>query len=355
MVVSVGDPKLPTRNRPEDRDDPRVIQSCGLVRHGWHYRRCVRGRRADGAVTSRHLGLDLGGTNLKWAVVELEGLSPRVLDSGQVPTDTARSERGVVEQLIEIAREASLDARGIESVGIGVPGLYDPAAGTTRFLPNVPGHWAGVPVTSAVSQAVHAPARLINDARAFTLAEHRLGAGRGADSMLGITIGTGVGGGLILGGSLYLGHDGTAGEFGHQTILPDGPACNCGNRGCLEALARADAIVAACGHKTVEESVRAARAGDPIAQRGLTDAGRYLGVGVCNVIVLLNVDRVVVGGGVAAAEEILLEPVRAELRRRVFVTDIVAVEVLCAELGVWAGAIGAALHGAEQPESVGLI
>lgn len=302
---------------------------------------------------SRHLGLDLGGTNTKWVVAQLEGSTPRVVASGRLPTDTSRGERSVVEQLIEISRDSSRDHGPIETVGVGVPGLYDPVTGATRFIPNVPGKWAGVPVAAQVSGALGAPTRLINDARAFTLAEHRLGAGRGANSMLGITLGTGVGGGLILGGSLYQGHDGTAGEFGHQTILPDGLACNCGNRGCLETLARADAIVAACGHATVEESVQAARAGDRRAQQGLTDTGSYLGIGVSNVLALLSVDRVVVGGGVAAAGEMLLEPLRAELKRRVFITDLSQTDVVCAELGIWAGAIGAALHGAGAAPAFG--
>ena len=297
--------------------------------------------------------MDLGGTNLKWVVLERDGLSPGVGATGQVPTDTSQGERSVVEQMVEIARAAFRDFGLMDTIGIGVPGLYDPIAGTTRFMPNVPGKWAGVPVAATVSAAVSAPARLINDARAFTLAEHRLGAGRGADSMLGITLGTGIGGGLILGGVLYMGHDGTAGEFGHLTILPDGPACNCGSRGCLEALARADAIVAACGQSTVEMSVQAARAGDRRAQQGLTEVGQYLGIGVGNVIAMLSVDRVVVGGGVAAAGEMLLEPLRAELRRRIFITDLDAVSVVGAELGTWAGAIGAALHGAGEAPSVG--
>jgi glucokinase len=304
-------------------------------------------------VTSRHLGLDLGGTNVKWVVLERDGLSQSVLATGQVPTDTSRGERSVVEQMIEIARASYRDLGLMETVGVGVPGLYDPVGGTTRFIPNIPGKWAGVPVAAEVSAAVLAPARLINDARAFTLAEHRLGAGRGVESMLGITLGTGIGGGLILGGDLYMGHDGTAGEFGHLTIQPDGPACNCGSRGCLEALARADAIAAACGQATVEMSVQAARAGDRRAQQGLTEVGQFLGIGVGIVLALLSVDRVVVGGGVAAAGEMLLEPLRAELRRRVFITDLDAVDVVVAELGIWAGAIGAAVHGASAVPAVG--
>src|SRR2546428_798578 len=169
--------------------------------------------------------------------------------------------------------------------------------------------------------------------------------------MLGITLGTGVGGGLILGGGLYQGHDGTAGEFGHQTILPEGPACNCGNRGGREGLARADGMVAACGQPTVEESVQAARAGDRRAQQGLTDAGSYLGIGVSNVMALLSVDRVVVGGGVAAAGEMLLGPLRAELERRGFITDVSLVDVVCAELGTWPGAIGTCQRLASRPRA----
>src|SRR6266550_885889 len=225
-------------------------------------------------MTSFQLGLDLGGTNIKWVVLENGGSQLRA--KGQVPTDTSRGERGVVGQLVGIARSCARDLGRIDSVGVGVPGLYHPAAGTTRFMPNIPGSWEGVPVAAEVGEAVQAPSRLINDARAFTLAEHRLGAGRGAGSMLGITLGTGVGGGLILGGALYLGHDGGAGEFGHQTIVPDGPLCNCGNRGCLEALTRADKIVAACGQATVEKSVEAARNGDARAQQGMLETGRYL-------------------------------------------------------------------------------
>jgi glucokinase len=299
------------------------------------------------SVPTLHAGIDMGGTNIKWTVVELGGDEPRVAASGQVPTIRTNGEIGVLAQLVEVARTASGASGPIESVGVGVPGLYDPEHGTTRLIINVPGKWNGVPVAAEISNAVRVPARLVNDARAFTLAEHRLGAGRGAHSMLGITLGTGVGGGLIIGGQLYLGHYGTAGEFGHQTILPDGPLCNCGNSGCLEVLSRADAIVAACGQATVEKAVEAARAGDRRAQQGLSDAGRYLGIGVCNVVVLLTVDRIVVGGGVAAAGDLLLEPIRAELRRRVHVTEAERIDVVCAQLGTWAGAIGAAIYGAE--------
>jgi glucokinase len=188
----------------------------------------------------------------------------------------------------------------------------------------------------------------VNDARAFGLAELRLGAGRGARSMIGLTLGTGIGGVFAVEGRVYQGHDGTAGEMGHQTIDPDGPLCNCGNRGCLEAFARADRIAAACGTATAEEAVDAAQAGDQRALSGLTDVARYLGIGIANMITVITPDRVVLGGGVAAAGDLLFDPVRAEVARRVHTTSLDDVEIVPAELGTWAGSIGAAVHGAER-------
>src|SRR6266576_1097856 len=288
---------------------------------------------------SRHLGLDVGGTNRKWAVIERD-TEPRLLKTGILATETRAGERSVVRQLLDVARDMFADTEGIESVGVGMPGVLDPGAGLTRFIPNIPGDWDGVRVAGEMEDAVGSPSHLINDTRA----EHGMGAGRGATSMLGVTLGTGVGGGLILNRHLFLGHEGTAGEFGHQTILPDGPRCNCGNHGCLEALARADAIAEACGQPGVEEAIAAARAGDARALRGLRDCGRYLGIGASNIMVLVGVERIVIGGGIAAAGELLLRPIREELQRRVRVTDVTRVKVVCGELGIWAGAIGAALH-----------
>jgi glucokinase len=235
-------------------------------------------------------------------------------------------------------------------VGIGVPGLYDPAAGTTRFLPNIPGEWTDEPVAGPVAAALGLPTFLINDARAFGLAELRLGAGRGASSMIGLTLGTGVGGVIAVDGHVHQGHDGTAGEIGHQTIEPDGPWCGCGNRGCLEAFARADQIAATCGTTTVEEAVARGRAGDVRASEGLAQVGRYLGIGIANMVTVISPDRVVIGGGVAAAADLLLDPIRDELRRRVRMTQLDQVEIVIAELGTWAGAIGAALHGADAAD-----
>jgi glucokinase len=238
----------------------------------------------------------------------------------------------------------------VATVGIGVPGLYDPATGAARFFVNFPGGWKGVPVAGPVADALGLPTALINDARAFGVGELRLGSGRGASSLVGLTLGTGVGGVIAIDGRVHLGHDGTAGEIGHQTLDPDGPSCNCGNHGCLEAFARADRLAEACGTETAEAAVAAARAGDAVALAGLARVGRYLGIGIANMITTISPDKVVIGGGVAAAGDLLLAPIREELRRRVWTTALEAVEVVTAELGTWAGSIGAAIHGAEAAD-----
>ena len=304
----------------------------------------------DPVVPTRHLGLDLGATNLKWAIVDHDpgpDGSWRAVARGQVPTRADGGPDAIVPQLGEIGREAMAQWPGVVSAGVGIPGLYDPRAGTTRFLVNLRGAWDGYPIVAPVAAALGVPVALINDARAFGLAELRLGAGRGASSMVGLTLGTGVGGVIAVDGKVHQGHDGTAGEIGHQTIDPDGPDCNCGNHGCLEAFARADRIAEACGTATAEEAVDRARNGDAAAIEGLRRVGRYLGIGIGNMIVVISPDRVVIGGGIAAAGDLLLASARDEIRRRVRTTSIAEVEIVTAELGTWAGAIGAAVHGAE--------
>lgn len=303
---------------------------------------------------TRHLGLDLGATNLKWAVLERDDESWTRLDHGQLPTDADEGAGAVLGRMAETAAAARSRWPGIESVGLGVPGLYDAQAGVTTFLPNLPPDWTGLPVAEPLAERLGLPVRLINDARAFGLAELRLGAARGCETMVGLTLGSGVGGVVVVNGGVHFGHAGTGGEVGHQTLLPDGPACTCGNRGCLEALTRADAVAAACGTSTAEEAVRAAQAGEKRAVEGLVEIGHWLGIGIANLIVILTPDRVVLGGGVSGAGRLLLEPIRDEVRRRVSVTDLDAVEIVAAELGTWAGAIGAGVHGAGAAVGTGV-
>jgi glucokinase len=295
---------------------------------------------------TRHLGLDLGATNVKWAVLEQAGEAWSVLDEGQFPTNASDGADAVIDRMAASAARARATWPDLSTVGIGVPGLFDDAEGITTFVPNLPPDWQRRPLVAPMRERLCLPVRLVNDARAFGLAELRLGAGRGCATMVGLALGTGVGGVVIVNGEVHFGHDGTGGELGHQTLHPDGPPCTCGNRGCLEAFAKADAVARACGTATAEEAVAAARAGDEQALAGMAEIGRWLGIGIANLIVVLNPDRVVLGGGVSSAGGLLIEPIRAEVARRVHVTDLGAVEVLTAELGTAAGAIGAALHGA---------
>jgi glucokinase len=301
-----------------------------------------------GESPSRHLGLDLGGTNIKWVVVEHAADAWTVRDRDEVPTLAVEGPDAVIARLAQVGAGAVSRCPGVSSVGIGVPGLYDPADGTTRLLINLPGDWTGRPMAQVVGDALSLPTHLVNDARAFGLAELRLGAGRGAESMIGFTLGTGVGGVFAVAGQVHQGHDGTGGELGHQTLDPDGPDCNCGNRGCLEAFARADRIASACGAATAEEAFTRARAGDVKAVEGIASVGRWLGIGIANMVVVVTPDRIVLGGGVAESVDLLMPHIDEELRRRVHVTSLENVRIVTAQLGVWAGAIGAAVHGAEK-------
>jgi glucokinase len=261
----------------------------------------------------RHLGLDLGATYVKWVVLEQD----QVVADGKLETHAAKGPEAVVDRLVSVGAAAG----AVDTIGIGVPGLFDAEHGVATFLPNLTGDWGKVRLTARVGDALGAPVALINDARAFALAESTLGAARTCDTAVFVAVGTGVGGGITVGGRFHEGRAGRAGEIGHVTIAENGPLCTCGNRGCLEAFVR-----------------------EALDARRLRRAGQLLGIGVANAVVLLAPDRVVVGGGVGSVGEKLLEPVRREVARRVFVS--VPVEIVQGELGVKAGAIGAALRGA---------
>ena len=299
---------------------------------------------------TRHIGLDLGGTNLKWAVVERSGEAWMTVDRGQVPTprrpsgarprscpSSRRSRTGDPDRLGARRQRGHRRARAVR------PGRgHDPVPAQRA------GPWAGRPWPVPWPRRPGVPALLINDARAFGLAELRLGRGQWRPLDGGLTLGTGVGGVFAVDGRVHLGHDGTAGELGHQTIDPDGPWCNCGNRGCIEAYARADQIAAACGTATAEEAMARARAGDARAIAGLRGGRALPGHRHRQLVVIISPDRIVVGrrrrGGRRPA-------VRAHPRRGPAAGhDHLARrrDALAAELGTWAGSIGAAVHGAEQ-------
>jgi glucokinase len=291
-----------------------------------------------------HLGLDLGGTNIKSAVVDDE---LRVLATDIRPTGATDGEDAVLARVAELGRATAAPFGAPATVGLALPGHFDPERGTGRLLPNLGGDWAGRPIAGPVGAALGVPVTLVNDVRALTLAELRLGAGRRASDMVCIALGTGVGGGVVIGGRLHLGL-GHAGEIGHTTVEPDGPLCGCGNHGCLDRMAGADAIAAAAGHPTVAAAAEAARGGDDVALAAFARAGMYVGRALAGAVVLLWPERIVIGGGVADAGELLLGPVREELARRACVAPVDRIAVVPAQLGAVAGAVGAALWAAER-------
>jgi glucokinase len=313
---------------------------------------------------AKFIGVDLGGTHLRAAVIDV--LTGQVVNLIQVHT-VARDGHDVVigrmADLIEQVIQASnVPKNEVGGIGIGVPGVLDIERGWVLFLPNLPGNWPNVPLKQAIEELVGLPAYLINDARAMTYGEWKFGAGRGVDTMACFTLGTGIGGGLVVHGKLHLGIGGTAGELGHQTVDMNGPLCGCGNRGCLEVYASGPAI-AAMGIRAVvqgfttrigemvgydlnritpEVVYKAALAGDAVAREIFDRAGTYLGVAVSNVLVALGPRKVVIGGGVSQAGELLFAPIRRTMLERVRTMPVEQVEILPAELGINAGLIGAA-------------
>lgn len=298
----------------------------------------------------RYLGLDLGGTNIKGAVIEVDAdATPSVIATGSTETLAEGGPVSVVRRMIELGSSMADEHGPFAGAGIGVPGLFDFESGEVIFLTNLPGEWEGYPLRATIADGLGIAATLINDARAFTLAEATVGAGRGCSSVVGFTLGTGIGGGLFINGRLHLGAFGVAGEVGHQTVAPDGPVCGCGNRGCLEAVARPPAIAAAAGRETMEEVIEGAAAGDPASVAALDQAVTYLGIGIANVLTMVGPERVVIGGGAATAGAALLDPIRSAVRDRVTLVPPDQIEIVAAELGNEAGAIGAALAAVETP------
>ena len=290
---------------------------------------------------TRLLGLDLGGSQIKGCVVE----DDRVAGSASVDTDSADGPEAVLERVVALGRSLAAAHGDPEAVGLGLPGHFD-AEGAGVLLPNLAGDWVGRPIAGPVGAGLGLTPALINDVRAMTLAELRLGAGRGARDLVCVALGTGVGGGVVIDGRLHLGL-GHAGEIGHVTVDPDGPLCGCGNRGCLDRVAAAAAIAAEAGTPSVADAVAAARAGDARARAALASAGRQVGRALAAAVVLLWPERIVVGGGVARAGDLILDPLRAELRDRARVAPVDRIGVVPAELGAGAGAVGAALWARE--------
>ncbi len=299
-------------------------------------------------MTTLHLGLDLGGTNIKVATLSGTDNGFEVLTTDSVETGAADGPEAVVANLVEIGSKIT-GAQPVDTLGLGVPGHFDRDSGQILLFPNLPGDWEGFPLRAQVESRLGIPTWMINDARAFTLAEGILGAGKGCDTLACITLGTGVGGGIMIQGKLHRGAFGVAGEIGHQTIIPDGPPCGCGNRGCVEALARADVLADLAGKATAAEVFEAARLGEPESTAAIAQVAGTLGIALSNVVTLIGPDRIVVGGGIAEAGDLVLGPIKEAVKSRVTLVPTEKIEIVPAHFGRFAGAVGAALAGAIRP------
>lgn len=298
----------------------------------------------------RYLGLDLGGTNIKGVVVDVGGDGPPVaLAQAMVPTGGADGPEAVTGRIVGLGRELVEGSGDVLGVGLCVPGLFDPFTGVVEFFTNLPGPWPGFPLRDRLAEGLGVPGSIMNDGRAFTLAEGRMGAGQGCDTLVGITLGTGVGGGVLVDGRLHRGRWGIGGEVGHLLVVDDDDAaqCGCGARGCLEAYLRADVISARAGRATAEEVYADARAGEPDCVAAVAEVCRHLSAALASLLMVLGPDRIVVGGGIAAAGETLLAPLRTEVARRIQLIPAGEIEIVPAVLGSYAGAMGAAVDAAD--------
>lgn len=284
------------------------------------------------------LGIDLGGTKSAAVVGDADG---NVLARLSAPTPQGSWEEAVA-LLITLARDVCLQqgltVSGIAALGVSCGGPVDTATGTVHAPPNLPA-WESVPLQAILEAEFGLPAKLENDANATALAEHRWGAGRGCRDMAFLTMGTGIGAGLILDGKLYRGRRDLAGEIGHATVLPDGPLCLCGKRGCLEALASGTAIGRMGRERYGEATVTAydvcarARLGDDVALSIVAAAARWMGFGLANLLHTLNLERIVLGTLAVHAADLLLEPIREAAQANCWPRIWEGVSVVPAALG----------------------
>jgi len=307
------------------------------------------------------VGVDLGGTFIKTALITLSGEIIRKLE---IPSDTGKGPDGVIENICRsidtIVDQCGLTMDAVEAIGIGSPGPLDTRKGIVWNAVNLPG-WINIPLRDRIRERFQIHTILENDANAAAFGEYWRGAGRGSALMLAYTLGTGVGGGIIIDGKLIRGSTDGAGELGHITILPEGDLCSCGNRGCLEAYASATSLVRRTRQKLNRGAVsilskwmeegrsltaklidEAHLSNDSFAREALEEVGYFLGLGISGVVSALNPDTVVLGGGMMGAGEVILEPLRREVKRRVFPQHFNHLKIAAAMLGNDAGVIGAA-------------
>jgi glucokinase len=322
------------------------------------------------------IGIDIGGTNCVVGAVAADG--SRVVGDHSQPTELADGADAVIAEVSAMATRATASVRAADpnaeilGVGVGAPGPLDMHRGIVLLTPNL--GWTDVPLRARLADRLGLAAALENDANCAVHAECWVGAAKHGQYVIGLTLGTGIGGGIVIGGKLYHGASDAAGEIGHTVIDNDGPLCACGNHGCLEAFASGKSIARrareALAHPgpsllrdltggdlsrvTAELVYEAAAQGDPLAQRVADDTARYLGIGLANLLNIFNPDTVVILGGVIQAGDALFAPLRREVAARAFKPAVDACTIIPGALGGLAGVYGAAKAFLDQ-RAAGLI
>jgi len=309
------------------------------------------------------IGVDLGGTNIVCAIVNYQG---KIVNRLKVPTLAERGKEATIKRIIETIHEnivqSSVVPDDIIGIGIGAPGPLDVKRGMINFAPNLPG-WRDVPLRKILEDEFNMKVVLENDANAAAWGERCFGAGQGVNNLVCFTLGTGIGGGIIIDGKIYHGNNYGAAELGHMTVNKDGPRCNCGNYGCLEAYSSATGIKNRIKNRIREgiksdflnfdedklfESLRlksifeAARKGDRLTSIVVEEAISYLGIAIANITNILNPEMVVLVGGITNEGEKLLIPLKGEVKKRAFYFNYKSLKIVIGELGGNAGVLGAA-------------
>jgi len=296
------------------------------------------------------IGIDLGGTSIKAAAVDEKG---RLIFRLRVPTLAKQGMRAVLDQLVTLINELSqkVQVGPLAGIGIGVPGTVDKARGVVVLAPNL--NWRAVPLQDLLAEKYSLQVVMENDTQAAAIGEQWTGGGKGVQHMLMVTIGTGIGSGLILNGRLHRGYTGRGPELGHTKLPADlGFGCGCGSSGCLETLSSGSAMVRTLAEiwpKTDEESlykmnfrgvIQRAVTGDPRAEKVIENAMASLAAAIANVSLVLDLELVLVGGGVAEADEYLISPLRKKVSEAMF--PYPPPRVMKGTLGNWAGVVGVA-------------
>jgi len=314
------------------------------------------------------LAIDLGGTKIITALISNKG---QVMAREYHLTLADEGPQSVIKRILfainHLLGLSNIDSSQLDSISIAAAGAIDFDKGLITSSPNLPG-WNDIPLRDTVRRKYKVNTLLINDANAAALGEHHFGAGKGVNNLILLTLGTGIGGGIIINGRLYSGSCGSAGEIGHTTIDVNGPRCSCGNIGCLEMLASGRAVAKEALRRirqgersslteivegnieniTAEKVSIAAQGGDSLAVEVVLRAATYLGVGMVNLVNIFNPEMIIVGGGMAKMGDLLLNPARQVVRERAFQLSAGAVRIVPAQLGDNAGVLGAAVFAFQQ-------